>query len=87
MSVKDKLFFFGWQKYTLAVFAIGLVFFMLCGCTQVPQHTPEPRYPEYNKWWTKARTSTSLPRRTSSLGLTGSAGRSSLTERRQYCYE
>ena len=27
---------------------------MLCGCTQVPQQTPEPRYPEYNKWWTKS---------------------------------
>ena len=53
MSVKDKLFFFGWQKYALTVFATGLVFFMLCGCTQVPQQTPEPRYPEYNKWWTK----------------------------------
>ena len=54
MSVKDKLFFFGWQKYALTVFATGLVFFMLCGCTQVRQHTPEPRYPEYNKWWTKS---------------------------------
>ena len=54
MSVKDKLFFFGWQKYALTVFATGLVFFMLCGCTQVPQQTPEPRYPEYNKWWTKS---------------------------------
>ena len=54
MSVKDKLFFFGWQKYALAILATGLVFFMLCGCTQVPQQTPEPRYPEYNKWWTKS---------------------------------
>ena len=53
MSTKDKLFFFGWQKYALAIFAIALVFFMLCGCTQAPQRTPEPRYPEYNKWWTK----------------------------------
>lgn len=54
MSMKDKLFFFRWQKYALAILAIGLVFFMLCGCTQVPQRTPEPRYPEYNKWWTKS---------------------------------
>ena len=54
MSMKDKLFFFGWQKYVLAILAIGLVFFMLCGCAQVPQQTSEPRYPEYNKWWTKS---------------------------------
>lgn len=54
MSVKDKLFFFGWQKYALAIFAIGLVFFMLCGCAQVQQQTSEPQYPEYNKWWTKS---------------------------------
>ena len=54
MSVKDKLFFFGRQKYALTIFATGLVFFMLCGCAQVQQHTPEPRYPEYNKWWTKS---------------------------------
>ena len=54
MSTKDKLFFFGWQKYALAIFAIALVFFMLCGCAQVPQQTSEPRYPEYNKWWTKS---------------------------------
>ena len=87
MSMKDKLCFFGWQKYALAIFAIALVFFMLCGCTQAPQRTPEPRYPEYNKWWTKTRTPTSLPRRTLSSELTGSVGRSSLTERRQYCYE
>lgn len=54
MIMKDKLFFFGWQKYALTIFATGLVFFMLCGCTQVPQRTPEPWYPEYNKWWIKA---------------------------------
>lgn len=54
MSMKDELCFFGRQKYALAIFAIGLMFFMLCGCAQVQQQTSEPRYPEYNKWWTKS---------------------------------
>lgn len=71
MSMKDKLFFFGWQKYALTIFAIGLVFFMLCGCTQVPQHTPEPRYPEYNKWWTKSTNVNEFTATNSVLGANG----------------
>ena len=71
MSVKDKLFFFGWQKYALTVFATGLVFFMLCGCTQVPQQTLEPRYPEYNKWWTKSTSANEFTATNIVLGSNG----------------
>lgn len=71
MSMKDKLFFFGWHKYALAVFALGLVFFMLCGCAQVPQQTPEPRYPEYNKWWTKSTSANEFTATNIVLGSNG----------------
>ena len=71
MSVKDKLFFSGWQKYALAIFAIGLVFFMLCGCTQVQQQAPEPRYPEYNKWWTKSTNANEFTTTNIVLGANG----------------
>ena len=71
MIMKDKLFFFGRGKYVLAIFAIGLVFFMLCGCTQVPRQTPEPRYPEYNKWWTKSTSANEFTATNIVLGSNG----------------
>lgn len=64
MSVKDKLFFPRWWKYAITGFAAGLVahilFAVLGGCAPLPPPTAEPRYPEYDKWWTQSVNTNSL---------------------------
>lgn len=52
MSLKSELFFPGWGKYLLLVIVCGVVFHLLCGCSSTS--VSEPRYPEYDKWWTQS---------------------------------
>lgn len=64
MSMKDEPFFPGWWKYAITGFATGLVahilFAVLGGCAPLPTPSAEPRYPEYDKWWTQSANTNSL---------------------------
>lgn len=61
MSLKSELFFPGWWKYLLFGIVCGIVFHLLCGCSSPA--VSEPKYPEYEKWWTLRK-----PKRSHDLG-------------------
>lgn len=51
-ELKEAMFFPGWWKYLLLGILCGTLLQLLTGCS-----TPvssEPKYPEYDKWWTQS---------------------------------
>lgn len=63
MSESDRAFAFFAVPYLGVVIVAGLIalVFALCGCSS-PAVSQEPKYPEYEKWWTQdcQRRSTNL---------------------------